>query len=596
MSRIGARILTRMTLVVALVAGMVLAVSTSIYDARLASQAVNNVKALDDQVMYQVDAIFRLAATLPRYIEIDTEIAGLMERLKAGPGPELEASYRARMELRLNSFVSQNEIQSVAIVTDDGGRFAPAYPKGIDLDAQLKSEWYRDYKRNKYQFFFSNPYQVTGYRDLPMMVFTYVVPYVNIAGSSGDILVTVNFDGLRLILKAFSSSVDDYLWFDSTNSAFYLFPPSKTSDRARISSIAPQLASNSLYNHVEFQDAKGYYFIRKSEVSGWKLVTYVSRHTLFLSYADSARILLAAVLGGFICLLLALGPLLSYIVKPIQRLSLIMKDASSRNYEVRAEIHTRDEIEDLAESFNRMVEQIRIDSLKLVENERIEHRLKYSLMISQLDPHFLYNTLNTITYLARKGRTDDIVIVNAALITILQDVLRISDVELCDSVEREVSVTKQYLVIQGYRYGDSFGVDWDIDEGLLAEQIPKNLIQPLVENALFHGFSLSEEGADNRISISVRQEGDRIVIRVVDNGVGMDSGTLAALRGEGASEEGCDGSSGEPVDRGRNIGLSGLRRRLRHYYGDDDRLLVESDMGKGASVTIRLDRRREKSP
>ena len=130
-----------------------------------------------------------------------------------------------------------------------------------------------------------------------------------------------------------------------------------------------------------------------------------------------------------------------------------------------------------------------------------------SLLVSQIDPHFIYNTINSINYLARKKRCEDIVKVNSALIAILKDRLRVNDIQITDSVANEMKIVNQYIVIEKFMYDGNLEVEWDIAPELMEEQIPKNMIQPLVENSLFHGLIDEESGEFcGKIIITVFQE------------------------------------------------------------------------------------------
>jgi two-component system sensor histidine kinase YesM len=221
------------------------------------------------------------------------------------------------------------------------------------------------------------------------------------------------------------------------------------------------------------------------------------------------------------------------------------------------------------------------DSIRIIaEKERLEQKIKYSLLVSQIDPHFIYNTINSINYLARKKRCDDIIVVNSALIYILQDRLRINDIQITDTVEKEIKVVEQYVLIQKYMYEGELELSWFVDEALLKEQIPKNIIQPLVENAIFHGLINEENGSiSGKIEIFIEKKDEDIMVKVKDNGRGIDKQNLLNLQ-----------TSKRPFksenERGKKIGLSNIRERLYYLYGKNDCLQIECEPGKGTSVTL----------
>ena len=212
-----------------------------------------------------------------------------------------------------------------------------------------------------------------------------------------------------------------------------------------------------------------------------------------------------------------------------------------------------------------------IDDLKhsievIGEKEAKEQQIRFSLLVSQIDPHFIYNTINSINYLARKRRCEDIVKVNSALIAILKDRLRVNDIQITDTIANEMKIVNQYIVIEKFMYDGNLKVEWDIAPELMEEQIPKNMIQPLVENSLFHGLIDEESGEFcGKIVISVcRNENGNLTLSVEDNGGGMDAERLDEI----------SSIRFNPEDRGKKIGLSNIRGRLYYLYGNTDRKSV----------------------
>ena len=220
------------------------------------------------------------------------------------------------------------------------------------------------------------------------------------------------------------------------------------------------------------------------------------------------------------------------------------------------------------------------DSLELLaKKERQEQQIRFSLLISQIDPHFIYNTINSINYLARRGRCNDVIKVNSALISILQDRLRVNDIQVTDTIANERKVVEQYLVIERYMYDGDLEVAWKIENELMTEQIPKNMIQPLVENALFHGLIDEESGELNgKIEIEIQRDEKDLILRVSDNGIGMSEDRLKAVREE----------IYQPEERGKKIGLSNIGRRLYYLYGSSDGIRIESGENEGTRITLKF--------
>jgi sensor histidine kinase YesM len=147
-----------------------------------------------------------------------------------------------------------------------------------------------------------------------------------------------------------------------------------------------------------------------------------------------------------------------------------------------------------------------------------------------------------------------------------------------DALDKEIDVVKQYLTIIGSHYNDVIEVEWIIDDKLLSKRIPKNIIQPLVENAVFHGLTNDQGEIKGRVSISIQEDDENnIVIRVSDNGNGMSEEQLEAFREKYTTRA---------TDRGLHVGLNNIRRRLIFLFGNEDCLKIDSRINAGTTVTL----------
>ena len=207
--------------------------------------------------------------------------------------------------------------------------------------------------------------------------------------------------------------------------------------------------------------------------------------------------------------------------------------------------------------------------------------MRYGLLISQVDPHFIYNTMNTITYLAQKNRVNDVIVVNKAMIEILKDRLRIEVSEVFDSLKQEINVVKQYLMIQEYRYEGIFKVKYEIEEKCMQCYIAKNMIQPLIENALSHGLLQNKdengEPLGGCICINIFKDQQFIHINITDNGVGMTEEEVAEIS--------------RPMkhwERGGHIGIRNIRERMKYIYYENAKMEIHSKKDFGTTVSLIL--------
>ncbi|MCI8992917.1 MAG: histidine kinase [Eubacterium sp.] len=195
----------------------------------------------------------------------------------------------------------------------------------------------------------------------------------------------------------------------------------------------------------------------------------------------------------------------------------------------------------------------------LIRNLKEQNRLRFSLIISQIAPHFVFNTMNIISALAKQKRCDDVIRINSALINLLRDRLRISETEFLDSVRQEIDVTKDYIKIMQFRTDMDVVFHWLVPEELFHTQIPKNILQSLIENALLHGLYNPENGTIHGIiTIFLSRENNHLILKVSDNGKGISEKSLQEFYNppkEKASET-----------RGQHIGMQNICERLKLIY------------------------------
>ncbi len=250
-------------------------------------------------------------------------------------------------------------------------------------------------------------------------------------------------------------------------------------------------------------------------------------------------------------------------------------------------ISGEDEIGVLADNFYQMMGEINANISQIRNQEKREKEIEYSLLISQIDPHFIYNALNTISYLAELKRYKDIVVINQALIEMLRDRLKISKLQIYDTLENEEKQLRYYLTIQNYLCGNRITLDFKAED--LQISYPKNILQPLVENAVFHGILLHRD-ADGRklpglVSVKITAEAGFLVTRITDNGIGMSEEDIFHYFTE------MPDSIADFDDSSQNhehIGIYNIRMRLSYLYGELYTISAVSPNHEGLEITLKI--------
>ena len=276
--------------------------------------------------------------------------------------------------------------------------------------------------------------------------------------------------------------------------------------------------------------------------------------------------------------ILVLTVLLSYyiprsITRPIRKLSEVTDQVAKGDLTVRSNVRKGIEVTMLNDSLNAMIDKIN-ELLEQVKTEQIRLRkAEFELLQTQINPHFLYNTLDTIVWLAESGEQKQVV----SMVGSLSEFFRTSLSQGRDivSIKEEIQHVRSYLEIQQVRYQDILQYEIDVPKELDAYFIPKITIQPLVENALYHGIK-NKRGMGN-IKVSGQKEKDALILQIEDDGIGMEEARLEQVRRE-INE----------IGEKDIYGLYNVNERIRLNFGEAYGISVDSVYGKGTIVKVKL--------
>lgn len=233
---------------------------------------------------------------------------------------------------------------------------------------------------------------------------------------------------------------------------------------------------------------------------------------------------------------------------------------------------TRDEIGQIGSEYNRMAENIETLIEQVYKMEISQKQAEIDFLCMQINPHFLYNTLDTISWKAIMDGNGDISELTIALADLLRAMIK---KERFISVEEEIKTVKDYLFIQGQRFGDKISVVYNIDENVYPCQVPNFILQPLIENAIIHGLEPKLEKGN--LYMEIQKAEDQIYFCIADDGAGMTEQEISDLYRQ------CESN-----DTKQNIGLKNVYRRLLLCYGEKSRLQIESIKNRGTRISFRL--------
>lgn len=277
------------------------------------------------------------------------------------------------------------------------------------------------------------------------------------------------------------------------------------------------------------------------------------------------------------------------ITKPIQRLSQAAEEISAGQFSGEdIKVSTNDELKLLTETFNEMRKNIQDLVIEIKEKSELDSLLKeleLKSLQNQINPHFLFNTLNTISKMAYLEEANE----TSKLIESVAILLRynLANLDQPTTLKDEINLVKEYFNIQQTRFSDRIVFETAIDESCLQLPIPRMTLQPIIENAFIHGIEDYEEGA--RLSIVIYKNDDRIYIEVKDNGVGMDEKTRQRLLKSSENElEKNDRTINKTAGHSTGIGVKNVIKRLEIFFKEKEMVEIESQLGKGTIFRIKL--------
>jgi len=281
-------------------------------------------------------------------------------------------------------------------------------------------------------------------------------------------------------------------------------------------------------------------------------------------------------LGAFV---LGLGPYFSRrIATPMGRLLASVGEISRGNFDCEVEVGSNDEVGRLGDGIRIMQDKIKILLAEAIKREKSLKRAEIAALQAQINPHFIYNTLNAVRIMADMQGATGISDIVRSLGRMLRSAFAGKGEKI--TVEEEMGILRDYFCILKVRFKNAIRFEIDAEDGLARCRLLRFTLQPLVENAVFHG--IEPKGGAGSVKVSFSGDGGRLVMRVCDDGVGMSAGQVQSLLDEGEGDR--------PPDDSAGFAVANLHRRIGIAYGEGYGLSYVSAPGEGTCVTVCLPR------
>ena len=318
------------------------------------------------------------------------------------------------------------------------------------------------------------------------------------------------------------------------------------------------------------------YLVTRTDMktTGWTLVSMVPYKSVMAETMAISGVMILAVAITLIVTLLLLNRILTGVVKPLKKLEKYMVQVNPDNMDQRMEILTDDEIGHLSMKFNQMMDRIRNLKEQVIEEQEDKRKYELQALQAQINPHFLYNTLDSIIWMAETNDSN-IVAMTEALAKLFRISLNKGNEEI--SLERELEHVKNYLIIQSMRYADKFTYEISAEPGVERCRTIKLILQPIVENCIYHG--IKKKRGTGKITIRAYRREQDLIIEVSDDGCGMPEEICRKILSDEIESENISGSG---------IGVKNVNERIQLRFGKKYGLSYSSEEGVGTTVTYVL--------
>lgn len=532
-----------------------------------------NTNQIIKQINYNIESYVNNTENIINYMSADPRILKFLNDNRLNNDNLEDEAYKS-----IYNFVTFNpKIAGIMVVNNNGGYISDVMNK-VSRESLTYEEWYlKAYNEPEKIHLFTKPIgrnidNIFRYSADEVFSVSKAVVDSSTKQIKGVILIDIKLDVIKDIIENSKPGTAGFIYIMDSNKEIVYTPVNKVVYRIKNEWI------DNINNEIIIKNINGEnYQLTKinSEYTGWETIgVFPESESLrvieYIKYYSFVVAILALIIAQILVIIFTKS-----IVNPIKKLKKLMRKAQEGDLTVSFNAKYNDEIGELGSSFNTMVKEIN-NLINLVQIEEKNKRIaEMNVLQAQIKPHFMYNTLDTIRWMAEEHNEEDIVEIIEAFTNLLR--ISLSKGKEIISVKEELSHVQSYLTIQKIRYEDKLDYEIDFDENILEYKLIKLILQPLVENAIYHG--IKEKRGSGKISIIGKFEENAICFFVVDNGKGIEEDKLNKIncmlknKSENKSEIG--------------YGIFNVNERIKLIYGDEYGLTYKSIYGEGTVAQLR---------
>ena len=579
------------------------AVSILVLSAVLAVTVVSlrytNSSIYENSVMYTQTIIGQLNQNIDSYISYMDNIASLV----AGSGDAYKYLYsesgidalslkeynqcRQRLTEQFKTILKgRSDIRNIGIVRREN-ESSSLFNNGMSTRNQnLKLDtqhWYADAvgKYDHYNLTSSHVQNViSGERPWVITLSRGIRNYTGEGDSDGVVFIDLNYSAISELCTQNSVGTKGYVFIlDQDGNIVYHPQQQQLYNELQTENISLIMNAKTDVVTAGKGDDEKIYALSHSETTGWTIVGCMNMSELLKNSRKARSIYVLVALGLIAVALVISSEIARNITFPIQKLRDSMKRVQKGDFSAaEIEVYSDNEIGSLTRSFNVMTHKIQDLMAQNIQEQEQKRKIELKALQSQINPHFLYNTLDSIIWMAEGKKNEEVVLMTASLARLLRQSISIEN-ELV-TIGQEVEYVRSYLTIQKMRYKDKLEFEINVDPRITHAQIIRLVLQPIVENAIYHGLKYKE--SKGMLKVHGYELGERIIIDITDDGVGMDEETLKHIYDKHKVNYHSNG-----------VGVYNVQQRLVLYYGKEYGIIYHSEKGKGTTATVVIPKKRE---
>ncbi len=551
-----------------------LLITFSLYQ-RLSSQVTEKVIAENQSLINQV------ARSVESYLRT---VMKLSDSLYYGAVKNADISSESiKNEITLLYDNNKDNVDNIALFTQSGSMVeavpAARLKNGIKV---TQEEWFKNALEKTENQHFSYPH-VQYIFDINENQYRWVISLSRAVelteGTSttqGVLLVDLGYSGLEHLFDGVTTGKDGYVYLISSNGEILYHPKMQLIDSGRLKESNLAAATYKDGNHrEEFEGEQRIITVKSIGYTGWKVVGVTPKNVVSLN-SIKTRLFIVFLITLILSVLAVINSYISSrITNPIKELEKSVGMLEEGNLDTPVLIGGSYEIQHLGNSIKNMAKQIRVLMDDIVSEHEAKRKQEFDALQSQINPHFLYNTLDIIVWMIENEQKNEAVKAVTALARFFR--ISLSKGKSIILVQDELEHVRNYLMIQHMRFKNKFSYEIHVEEKCMELTSLKLILQPLVENAIYHGMEFMD--GEGEIIINVYRLEDDLYFTVSDNGLGMTNEQVESL---------FTGQAGSTSKKGSGIGVKNVNERIKLYFGEAYGLTISSEPDEGTTITIHL--------